>query len=1413
MTRQERKSMRFGRALALLAGAFASCAAAAVELTGGWTLAADPENAGKREGWAAAVRADAKPAPVPGVIQQVFPRHAGVAWYYRRLTRPAVAAGERLRLEFGAAAYYSETYLDGKLLGTHEGAEDPFGFDVTDALKDSSLLAVRVIVPGETEIEGFSCKTVPHRNMYEKMEFKPGWCYLTGGLTLPVRLDVVPAVRVTDAFVKADVKTGRVTVETTVANDTGASVAQAFSFVVRSDDAPYPAAVHAVTQTVPAGGATFETAFDVPGFRPWSFDVPQVYSLEVGGYRTTFGFRDFRLVKGWFTLNGKRVFLKSAHTGNHLPGGLAVVDPATPELEFRDFQNMKAMGYNCIRFIATQATPRQLDYCDRLGLMVYQETYASWSLADSPEGKRRFLDSMRAELRRDRNHPSLVIWGAINEMRQGDAIAAARDMLPEMRKLDPTRLWLYSSGRWDLWPKPPSKDRGGHGFQYFGLPGPDWSIGSASNPGSVTWDHVWGEDGVVANNDAPSPGKDGLKPACGDLHYYPGFPHNAAQTKKLREWSAQAKPAFISEYGVGSLLDVIDHCAEFARRGIPATSPDYARMAEIRDRFLADWAKLGLDRHFADPVDFLRDSERYNARSRREGFDLVRSNPRFVGYNLTGALDHAICGEGPMSLFRRLKDQNFDVFRDGWSDLRWCLFLEKYNLFPGEDVRFEAVLADFDALREGDYKATFALVDAERGELVVRSEPFAFAVPQREADGLRKTAFTVAKTALKAPAKPGRYFLRAYLDHGGYAAAFEKAFYVTARPSASVGGQLLTVGAVSEREGAEAMRKVAAGATALVRVDLCRGTAPKFLPLKNFAVRNRSHWLYHDDTIVVPGALTQGLKTGFLDWDYYAGTFPLLGFTSDTPADEVAFVDFNVAGPEVYSCRYSLATYRHGKGRLIVTTLPLDEKTPAGAQILVNAARLAAPASRADRLGVGMECLDRDLWDPFPAMPHLKDLGIRRVRLQSGWARTEKTKGAYDFAWMDKIVDALTEIGVTPWISLSYGNPIYACAADGEQDYTGQKMFPMRTPEAAAAWQNYVRAIVARYRDRVDTWEIWNEPDCAHFLKVPDGSNWATEYLRLARLTAATVREVMPTARVVVCTASGPDGRERYSAELFEGGAGDIADVYTFHGYRALPEAFTPVERRAFYGAVRKYAPNIEFWRGEAGLSSKKSGRGALHHLPLSEEMQARWMSRHLVRDLADPEISFTSYFHLFDFDHYSHEVTYHYGVLRDKDYSRKPSFDVLKRIKALLDDGNAAPDASVALSVRPARKAPTATEEAIAAGAVVYAFRRNAHPLFAVTASWPATEAMAEVPVKASCFFGDSEGQWQDPVLFDLVTGEVTRLTVARDWPSPVVRFNLANHVRIVTEAAALSPLVKLAPRTKTVRGAAGPSKQKDHE
>ncbi len=136
------------------------------------------------------------------------------------------------------------------------------------------------------------------------------------------------------------------------------------------------------------------------------------------------GFRELRVRDGWFELNGRRIYLRSTHTGNHYPIGQAV--PQNPALVRQDLVYAKAAGFNTVRFIAGVAREDQLSFCDELGLMVYEETRAAWLLGDSPRMGEHFDRSNGEMVRRDRNHPSLVIWGLLQRNLRRPCVQARR---------------------------------------------------------------------------------------------------------------------------------------------------------------------------------------------------------------------------------------------------------------------------------------------------------------------------------------------------------------------------------------------------------------------------------------------------------------------------------------------------------------------------------------------------------------------------------------------------------------------------------------------------------------------------------------------------------------------------------------------------------------------------------------------------------------------------------------------------------------------------------------------------------------------------------------------------------------------------------------------------------------------------
>lgn len=81
------------------------------------------------------------------------------------------------------------------------------------------------------------------------------------------------------------------------------------------------------------------------------------------------------------------------------------------------------------------------------------------------------------------------------------------------------------------------------------------------------------------------------------------------------------------------------------------------------------------------------------------------------------------------------------------------------------------------------------------------------------------------------------------------------------------------------------------------------------------------------------------------------------------------------------------------------------------------------------KFGIGLEKLDRNMFEPKQTYEPLQKSGVKYVRLQSGWQRTEKTKGVYDFGWLDEVVDELVSRGMVPWLCLCYGNELYTEAA------------------------------------------------------------------------------------------------------------------------------------------------------------------------------------------------------------------------------------------------------------------------------------------------------------------------------------------------------------------------------------------------
>lgn len=285
-------------------------------------------------------------------------------------------------------------------------------------------------------------------------------------------------------------------------------------------------------------------------------------------------------------------------------------------------------------------------------------------------------------------------------------------------------------------------------------------------------------------------------------------------------------------------------------------------------------------------------------------------------------------------------------------------------------------------------------------------------------------------------------------------------------------------------------------------------------------------------------------------------------------------------------------------------------------------------------IGLGFEKLDRGLFDPEKAYDKVAKLGVKWIRIQSGWARTEKVPGVYEWEWLDSIIDNLIRRSLKPWVCLCYGNALYTPAAGEVFGAVGCP--PIATETERNAWHRYVAALTRRYAGRVELFEVWNEPDGVWCWKHgPDGG----EYGEFVKATAAAIREGNPAAKVVAGAVCMRD--LGYLNDMLATGAGKAMDYLSYHGY--WPDELEKADRvRAYRALCARYNPAIRVIQGETGVQSRSDGAGALREGAWTPRKQAKFLARHIIADLFE-EVSFASYFSCMDM------IEALNGMVRDK--------------------------------------------------------------------------------------------------------------------------------------------------------------------
>ena len=368
----------------------------------------------------------------PGVVNHGFKPldrsypATSIGWYRRVFEIPQADLGKRLSIEFDGVFRDCIVALNGQFLGRNMSGYAPFSYDVTDSVNygAKNVLVVRVdATQGE------------------------GWFYEGAGMYRHVWLVKTHPMHVTQwgTYVSCEARPGAATVNITTEVDNESDSEQAcriLSTIVDSTGKVVGNAALAPAAIPPRSQREFKQQIVVDNPILWSIEQPHLYRLdtaiEAGGdtvdrYQTRFGVRTIRFdPEEGFSLNGQPLKIKG--TCNHQDH--AGVGSALPDrIQHYRIEKLKEMGANGYRTSHNPPTPELLDACDELGMLVMDETRR---MSSDPTA----LSDLKKMVRRDRNHPCVILWSLANEeplqgTERGARIVATMKRL--VRRLDPSR--------------------------------------------------------------------------------------------------------------------------------------------------------------------------------------------------------------------------------------------------------------------------------------------------------------------------------------------------------------------------------------------------------------------------------------------------------------------------------------------------------------------------------------------------------------------------------------------------------------------------------------------------------------------------------------------------------------------------------------------------------------------------------------------------------------------------------------------------------------------------------------------------------------------------------------------------------------------------------------------------------------
>ncbi len=397
----------------------------------------------------------------------------GTAWYRKHFTLEKADEGKLVQVLFDGVYMNADVWINGHHLGNHPYGYTAFAFDLTKHLNPAgqdNVLAVQV------KNEGKNSRWYSGSGIYRDVKL-----IKTGKVHIPIWgiAVTIPEVSAEKAMVNFNIniansenETGKLVVTTTIKSPVNQEK------------------IEAVTTIDPFSGEAVlaDQKFEIGQPALWSPEKPDLYEAVtevsfngkiVDVQTTTFGIRSIKFTaeKG-FLLNGQPVELKGGclHHDNG-PLGSAAFETA----EYRRVKTMKENGFNAIRTSHNPPSKHFLDACDKLGMLVMDESFDQWQRPKNPQDYNLYFDQwwekdLESMVKRDRNHPSIIIWSIgneINERADSSGLEIARKLKAKILEMDKTRpvtqaichFWDHPGWGWER-TAPAFAQMDVHGYNY-----------------------------------------------------------------------------------------------------------------------------------------------------------------------------------------------------------------------------------------------------------------------------------------------------------------------------------------------------------------------------------------------------------------------------------------------------------------------------------------------------------------------------------------------------------------------------------------------------------------------------------------------------------------------------------------------------------------------------------------------------------------------------------------------------------------------------------------------------------------------------------------------------------------------------------------------------------------------------------